>query len=98
MGRKVSNNDIIEIQKAFVECGSYAAAARRTGWSVSTVKRYASAPIVEAKTREPRRFDKQLLREFDSKPLADAANLGDLCVLTEQERTEIEELWEEIQI
>ena len=40
MAKKVTQDDIILINRAYLECGSYAAAARKTGFSAGTVKKY----------------------------------------------------------
>lgn len=38
--RKVTEKDIVEINEAYLLLGTYSAAAKATGWSPSTVKKY----------------------------------------------------------
>lgn len=52
MAKRLTEEDKILIQKVYAECGTYAETARRTGFSPSTVSKYAKevtapAPIIE---------------------------------------------------
>lgn len=40
MARRVDNQAIIEINEAYLACGTLTGAAKATGWSASTVKKY----------------------------------------------------------
>lgn len=40
MARRVDNQAIIEINEAYLACGTLSGAAKATGWSASTVKKY----------------------------------------------------------
>lgn len=40
MSRRVDNQAIIEINEAYLACGTLSGAAKATGWSASTIKKY----------------------------------------------------------
>lgn len=40
MSRRVDNQAIIEINEAYLACGTLTGAAKATGWSTSTIKKY----------------------------------------------------------
>lgn len=57
MAKRLTEEDKALIKQTYLECGTYAETARRTGFSPSTVKRYASEEIVVK------------LPEIDSEPI-----------------------------
>ena len=38
--KRVTQDDIIAMNEAYLACGTYSGAAKATGWSASTVKKY----------------------------------------------------------
>ncbi len=46
MAKRLTEEDKVLIKQTYAECGTYAETARRTGFSASTVKRYANEEIV----------------------------------------------------
>lgn len=45
MAKRLTEEDKALIKQTYLECGTYAETARRTGFSQSTVKRYASEEV-----------------------------------------------------
>ena len=97
MARKVSVDDIRQMNEIYYECKNYAETARRTGWSASTVRNYIDknfSPVLEDKIH---RFNPDTeMPEFSTTMFEGVENLGDLCVLSDEEKIEIVQLWEEI--
>lgn len=97
---KVTDEDKILINQIYLEVGTYAETARRTGFSASTVRKY----ILETQKKnisyeEIDKSEWKIVRienlDFD-KNLPIIYNIGEVCVLSEEERKEIQELWKEI--
>ena len=56
MARKVTTEDIAAINAAYTKCGTYTGAAKETGWSTATVKKYVvtGTPVATTpRTTEP---------------------------------------------
>ena len=99
MARRVTQEDIKLINDTYYSCKSYAETARRTGWTPSTVSRYVDKNYRPVLSSDITRFD---FSEDAIDPctlmITRAENLGELCVLTQEEVEEIKELWKEIAI
>lgn len=99
MPRKVSMEDIRRMNEIYYKCHSYAETARQVGYSASTVRNYIDPhfnPCVEDKVR---RFNPNTdLPPFSTAIFNNVDNYGDLCVLSDEEKKEIQELWEEMVI
>jgi hypothetical protein len=97
MARRVSVDDIRQMNEIYYQCKSYAETARQTGWSAATVRNYIDknfSPVLEDKIQ---RFDPNTeLPEFSTELFEGMENWGDLCILSDEEKIEIVELWEEI--
>jgi hypothetical protein len=97
MARRVSVDDIRQMNEIYYKCKSYAETARQTGWSASTVRAYIDknfSPVLEDKIR---RFDPDTeMSEFSTELFEGIENWGLLCILSDEEKVEIVELWEEI--
>ena len=97
MARRVSVDDIRQMNEIYYQCKSYAETARQTGWSASTVRSYIDknfSPVLEDNIH---RFNPDTeLPEFSTKIFEGVENYGDLCVLADEEKIEIVKLWEEI--
>ena len=98
MARKVTTDDIKQFNELYYQHKSYAAVARITGWSASTVSKYIDKNYTPAAETDIKRFDMSSMPEFDSTALEFANNYGDLCVLSDEEQKQIEELWKELVI
>lgn len=99
MARKVTVDDIRQMNEIYYQCKSYAETARQTGWATSTVRNYIDknfSPVLEDKIH---RFDPDTeMPIFSTAIFEGVENLGDLCVLSDDEKLEIAKLWEEIVI
>lgn len=100
MANKVTNEDVLRINELYYKHKTYAEVARQTGFSASTVKKYVIpgwAPVDDAKFV---RFDLTDLPDHHRAVVKfrGVDNYGDLCVLTNHEKAEIEQLWEELAI
>lgn len=99
MARKVTIEDIKQFNELYYKYKSYAEVARQTGWSSSTVSKYVDKnyqPVVEC---EIKRFNVETdLPEFNPSIFAGIENLGELFVLSESEREEMNSLWKELTI
>lgn len=97
MARRVTIDDIRQMNEIYYQCKSYAETARQTGWSASTVRSYIDknfSPILEENIH---RFDPDTeMPEFSTDIFAGVENFGDLCELSEDEQVEIVDLWREI--
>ena len=97
MARRVSVDDIRQMNEIYYKCKSYAETARQTGWSASTVRAHIDknfSPVLEDKIH---RFDPDTeMPEFSTEMFEGVENYGDLCVLSDEEKVEIVKLWEEI--
>ena len=99
MARKVTTDDIKQFNELYYELKSYAEVARRTGWSASTVSKYIDKNYKPVIVENIKRFDlKTDLPEFSTSMFMTFENLGELCVLTDDEYAEMVELWEELSI
>ena len=97
MARRVSVDDIRQMNEIYYQCKSYAETARQTGWSASTVRVYIDknfSPVLEDKIH---RFNPDTeMPEFSTEMFEGVENYGDLCVLSDEEKVELVKLWEEI--
>lgn len=99
MASKVTADNILDFNKRYYACHNYSQVARETGFSTSTIRKYIDKnwkPIDETKRKifNP----KTLSDEFDTSMFNGIENFGDLCVLSEEERMELMELQEELDI
>ena len=88
MANRVSSEDILCMNEIYYKTHVFAEVARQTGFSASTVRKYVDV------------FNMNDIPDFKEavKCFRGVDNYGDLCVLTEQEREEIKELWAELVI
>ena len=99
MARKVTPSDIKQFNELYYQHKSYAKVALITGWSSSTVSKYIDKNYKPIAPTNIRKFNLDTdMPEFSLGLFQGMSNLGDLCVLTEDEKKEITELWEEIAI
>ena len=94
--RVITNKDIQEINRLYAELHTYAAVARKTGFSPATVKKYVRPDYEIVDESTIKRFNRPL-PEFDS-TMFRCSDWGHLCVLTEDEVKEIKDLWKEIEV
>ena len=100
MATKVTNEDILRINEIYYKTKVYAETARQTGFSASTVKKYVIPGWKPVAQTEVKRFDMNLVPDFQKavEIFRGVSNYGHLCTLSDFEKQEIKELWEELAI
>lgn len=98
MAKKVTNEDILHINEIYYQTHTYAETARQVGFSAATVKRYVIPGWEPVTKTDIKKFEMSQLPEFTTDVFMGIENYGDLCVLSEKEVKEIEELWGELAI
>ena len=100
MASKVTNEDILRINELYYKHKVYAEVARQTGFSASTVKKYVIPGWEPVAVENVIHFDIARLPDFTEavKIFRGIDNYGNLCVLTEFEQNEIQELWKELAV
>ena len=94
MAKKVTEEDKVLMNELYVKLKTYAAVARETGFSPTTVKRYIIQNYVPKDSIQKNKFDLEIPSiEYD---LFKVEDFGLLCVLSKEEKNEIEELWKEM--
>lgn len=94
MARKVTKEDKILMNELYIKLKTYAAVARETGFSPTTVKRYIIQNYVPKDSIQKNKFDLEIPSiNYD---LFKVEDFGLLCVLSKEEKNEIEELWKEM--
>jgi len=92
--RRVTEEDIIQMNEAFLLCGTYSGAAKATGWSASTVKKY----IISGYTSQIDTAAREsiiTLPDLD-KVIANLRQMAHATMLTSEEALEVTELWKEL--
>lgn len=98
MANKITTEDIEKINECYYRLKKYAAVARETGFSPSTIKKYVKNDWKPESERKIRKFNANDIPEFDDKIFNNIKNFGELCVLSSLEKKEIEELWGELSL
>lgn len=99
--RKITIEDIRNINELYLKYKTYAAVARETGFSPATVKRYIDINYSLISEDDIHRFDPNTEMPIDDnylKLFEGLDNYGVLCVLSETEKNEIKELWKEMTV
>ena len=98
MANKVTSDDILRINEIYYKTKVYAETARQTGFSASTVKKYVIPGWKLVSAENIIKFELKQIPEFDGSVFKNIDNYGELCVLTEEEKEEMKELWAELVI
>lgn len=100
MANRVTSEDILRMNEIYYKTRVFAEVARQTGFSASTVRKYVDTKWVPVVTEEIVTFNMKDLPDFKEavKCFRGVDNYGELCVLTDQEREEIRELWKELAV
>lgn len=94
MRRTVNEEDIIQINEAFLLCGTYSGAAKATGWSASTVKKYIISGYT-SQTDTAAQESMITLPDLD-KVVTNLRQMTHAIMLTSEEALEVTELWKEL--
>ena len=97
MASKVTEQDKIKMNELYLDLRTYAAVARETGFSPSTVKKYIIPNYVSIENIEIKKFDKEIPADFPPYPTT-GLEWSQLLIASPQEWKEIEELRKEIAI
>lgn len=98
MAKRVTQEDIIQMNELYLTLKTYAAVARETGFSSSTVSKYIQKDYVPQSKIEIKHYDGNKMPVPDFAIFKGIENLGEICVLSENEKTGMEELWKEMAI
>lgn len=99
MARKVTIDDIKQFNELYYKYKSFAEVARQTGWSAGTVSKYVDKNYTPAAVNVENRVDVSIIPEaFDSSAFKGLDNYGELCVLTDEEKSAMPELWKEMRL
>lgn len=94
---KLTQEKINEIIKVYNEIGTYSGTASKVGCSPATVKKYvmAGAQVQEILPKNITPFSGKI-KDIEDIDFGAVEDIGKLSLLTEEEKEEIYELWEEI--
>lgn len=99
MAKRVTEDDKIRFNTLYLKLGTYSGVAKETGFSASTVKKYIVPDFQIPEDNSIIKFTKkEIPKVFDPITLVESENWGDLCNLTLEEVTEINELKKELLI
>ena len=100
MANRVTSEDILRMNEIYYKTRVFAEVARQTGFSASTVRKYVDTKWTPVVSENVITFNMKDIPDFKEavKCFRGVDNYGDLCVLTEQEREEIKELWKELAV
>lgn len=96
MANKVTPQDIQKINELYYKLKTYAAVARETGFSATTVKRYVDPNWKPVDPTKIKFFFLEDVPEFSPNKFLFTKDWGQLCIYSTEEKKEIEELWEEL--
>jgi len=88
----------IQINELYLQIGTYSGVAKKIGCAPSTVKKYIIPNFVSQNNIKKKIFHREDLPEFSTKSFKNVDNWGSLCLLNNEEREEIKELWNELSI
>ncbi len=101
MARTVITQELIEkINELYLKIGTYAGVSRELGGTPSptTVKKYVIPGYISKTKIKKKVFQKSDLPAFAVDIFNGVDNWGDLCRLSEEEKKEIEDLWDELSL
>lgn len=93
----ITQADIKQINKLYLELGTYAAVSRATGFSPGTVKKYVVPEYTFVDESKIKHYSREQLPDFAPERFR-GKDWGEMCVLSSDELQEIYELWKEIEL
>lgn len=97
MVRRVTVDDIKQMNILYLKLHSYAAVAREVGFSAATVRNYIDPNFSLATEDQIHRFDPNTeLPEFSTDMFTGVDDYGTLCEMSDEEYEEIKQLWVEL--
>ena len=95
MAKPITQEKILEINLAYYKCKTYSGAAKLCGCAATTVKKYIIPNFVPPEAVKVKKFDENLLVDFDSTDFR-IEDWGTLCTMDENEEAAVKELWNEM--
>lgn len=92
MARRVTEEDIKQMNEVYLLCGTYSGVAKATGWSASTVKKYI---ISDFKSEGAQKTIEISIPSVED-TITYLCTHTDLSCLTEAEKTDMKNLWKEV--
>ena len=92
MAKKVTNEDIIQMNEAFLLCRTYSGVAKATGWSASTVKKY----IIDGYVSSKKPIEYSIVPLSIEQTIQKLIENNAICDVTEEEKLELKELQKDI--
>lgn len=97
MARTVIDEETkIKINELYLKIGTYSGVAKEIGCAPTTVKKYIIPNFVPQAEIQKKIFQREDLPEFSVEGLKNIKNWGSLCLLSDEEKEEIHELWKEL--
>lgn len=94
---KVTQNDIIIFNNLYYKTHNYTEVARQTGFSAATVRKYVDKNYVPVNKEDKVIFSATLSKE-PPRLLVETDTWGQHCILTNDEKEKLKELWKELEI
>ena len=92
---KITEDQKLQMNILYKRLGTYAAVAREIGCAPSTVKRYIVEDFVEPEKIQQKLFVPAALPELNLS-LFKEKTFAELCVLSNEEKEQVRELWKEM--
>lgn len=97
MGKRVQEEDIIQINEAYALCHVYSRVAEMTGWSASTVRKYVQKDYVPKENIiSQMTFNISDIPVMNFKMFRNCGDLSSLFLLSNKEMEEVDRLHEEM--
>lgn len=99
MAKRLTDEDKIRINEVYALCHNYTRTAAETGFSVASVRKYVIPDYVPSGStqRSVKNLTSSDIPEtVDLNPFIQSENWGNLCVLTDKEKCELEEFRKEL--
>lgn len=94
--KRVTEEDIKRFNKLYMLSHNYSAVARITGFTPGTIKRYIIPDYEVVEEQNITRYSGDL-PEFDATSFR-GADWSNICVLSDEEKKELEEVWKELEL
>ena len=95
MAAKITNDQKIQMNILYQKLKTYSAVAREMGCSPTTVKRYIIPNFINPEENKSEIIQVKELPPLDIEIFKNKS-FGDLCILSDEEKDEIKELWKEL--
>ena len=95
--KRVTLEDIIQINSLYYKYKNKAEVARQTGWSAGTVSKYVDKNYQPIAAESMQHFSSDIL-PLDEESIKNCLDIGAACILSNEEKIEIEQLWKELAV